>query len=72
MTFKLILSAIVAFPKIISFFKEMIGFMEKTFGPNWPQVTAELEDSFRRLNQAKTVEDRVECARDLQKILKNY
>lgn len=68
-TLQAIVAVIVALPKIFSFIKEAGQALEKMFGPNWPEMLVNLEQTTKRLNAAKTLEDRVDCARDLQKIL---
>lgn len=63
------LAALAALPKLIEFVVSFVKWAEKAIGPNWPEVIAKLEDTSNKLKDAKTPEQRMDAARELQKIL---
>jgi DNA-binding transcriptional regulator GbsR (MarR family) len=60
---------LVSLPKLFEFIQTFVSWVEKQFGPDWPKVIADMNETFKKLEQAKNVEERVDAARELQKIL---
>ena len=61
--------ALSALPQLISLVKELVGFLNKQFGDNWPKYLADSGEAFKKLNEAKTPEEKVEAAKALQSLI---
>lgn len=60
---------LILLPKIISIIKECIQFFEAKFGENWPDVIARIDTDFKKLKEAKSVEERLDVARSLHTLI---
>lgn len=60
-----ILAAIAAIPAIIQGVRDLIGFLEQEFGPNWPQRLQDLKTASQQWSAAQTTEERANAAKAL-------
>jgi len=65
-----ILAALAAIPSIISLLREMVAFFQKQFGDDWPKFLAASGEAFKKLNNAKTAEEKQDAGRAIQDIIK--
>ena len=68
--FAAILGAIAALPQIISLAREVFVFFKKAFGDDAAKYIKDLNETMSALNSAETAEQRVQAAKDLQKLIK--
>lgn len=68
--FKAILSAIVSLPQVLSLLKELAVFIKNTFGDNPKKILAESGEAFKKLNGAKTSEEKIEAAKAINKLIR--
>lgn len=64
-----ILAAIAAIPAILEFLKQMTAFFQAQFGDDWHKYLADSGEAFKKLNEAKTPEEKQDAGKALQAII---
>lgn len=66
------LAALAALPSIISAMKELIGFLEDTFGPDWAARIQDLQKASIQWTGAKTDQERIDAAKALSSAFNSH
>lgn len=66
------LKALAALPAIFSAFKELIGWLEVQFGPDWPQRLEDLKSASVQWTAAKSTQERADAASALAKAFNSH
>lgn len=58
-----------AIPAIVNLFQEMARFLKQAFGDDPAKFLNDSSEAFKRLNDAKSTDDRINALKDLQGLL---
>lgn len=64
-----IIAAIAAIPEILKLIKELAIYMQKTYGDDWHSFIVDSSLAFKKVNEAKTEEEKIAAAKELQSII---
>lgn len=60
-----LIKILVAIPSIIGAIRDLVGWLEQQFGPNWPQRLADLQAAGKQWTDAQSTKERDDAAKAL-------
>ncbi len=64
-----LLQALVALPSILVFVAQLVRWLKEQFGDNWASFVVDSGAAFKKLNEAKTPEQKQDAAKTIQDLI---